>query len=231
MTDTMLRVEGEVAKPRRTGGQFAQPGRDDSAAYAADSGSAPVAGDSLAMVQALAQELINEETAVARAEAQLKAAQKRLADVQEHRLPDLMQAHGLDKFEFVDRVTRRSYVIEFESKWRVGLPPLKDKDGHPYVDAPAQRRAIFDWLRERGLAGIIRKNIELNVGLLPDSLVEMMVKVLKMEYQNIDIDVAQDIHPSTLTAQVRRMLDADENVHENLQVTPIRRAKVKQPKG
>lgn len=203
-----------------------QYGTGAAADYAADSSEQAVSEDSLPALQALAEELLNEERGVADCVAALKKAVDRLADVQEKRLPDLMEKFGMEKFYFLDKTTGLRRVIKLESKWRVSMPPLKDDEGNHYPENEVKRKAIYEWFRGIGLAGIIKKDMLVPMGLVPDAVAMEIMAEFKETHPNLDPGLSEKIEPATLTAQVSRLKDAGKAVHEDIVVKPLRRAKV-----
>lgn len=226
----VLKVEG-ATKPRRRSslaGQIA--GKVDTSAYEADSDQSPVSGDSLTALQGLAQELLDREADVGRAGRKLKEAMEALEDVQERRLPDLLEEHNIPKFEFVDRTTGIRYSIKLDTNWRVSMPPMKDEDGNPLPENFAKRKNVFAWAREIGQGGSVKKNAEVALGLVSDEFAVKFITEIKKNYPNLDPAITEKIEPATLTAMVRRLLEAGKSVCEDLVVKPVRRAKVTEKK-
>lgn len=230
MTDQVLKVEGATKGKRRSAlaGQLAKG--TDMSAYEADSSGPALAGDSLKALQALAQELVDAEAEVERRVAALGRATDALADIKERRLPDLLEEHGLLKFEFVDRTTGRQYIVKLDTGWRAQLPPLRDKDGNEFPENQGKRKAIFEWFREIGLGGVIKKEMKASLGTLPDEQAVEIVSKVKEMFPTLDPGLIEDMHHSTLKAQVKRLKEKDEHVHEDIIVTPIRQAKVSDKK-
>jgi hypothetical protein len=199
----------------------------DSSAYAADAAEVTVSEDSLLVLRTMAEELINAERAVAAAENELKKKIAQLHDIQEVRLPNLMERVGLPKFEFLDRTTGLTLIIKFESdKWRVTLPPLKDKQGNLQPDGEEKRAKIMAWLRSVNLGGIIDKDMEVPLGLEDDTRVAEIVTAFKTAFPDLDPAVKEGVNQKRLQSQVSRLLKAGKSVHEDLVVQPIRKATV-----
>lgn len=221
-----LKISGATKAPRKSA-LASQFSAKDASAYAADAERVTISGDSLQVLQAMAEELLTEERAVKTAAAELQKAIARLYDVQEVRLPNLMERVKLPKFEFYDRTTGLTLIIKFESeKWRVTLPSLKDKDGDPYPEAETKRANIYAWLREVDLGAIIDKDMTVPLGLEADDRVAEIVTAFKATFPELDPAVKEGVNQKRLQAAVSRMLKAGKAVHEDLVVQPIRRAVV-----
>lgn len=223
-----VKVEGATKPRRKSALDAALASGSDMSAYEADSTGPALAQDSLAALQALAQELINAEVDVIMKARALQIAQSALDDVQERRLPDLLEEYGLPKFEFIDRTTGRKYVIKLETGWRAQMPPLRDKEGNEFPENLEKRKAIFEWFREIGLGGIIKKEMSVPMGLIADEkAVEVMTKVKEL-FPNLDPGLTEEIHHSTLKSQVKRLKEQDKDVHKDIICTAIRKANVTQ---
>lgn len=227
MATKVLRVTGDAGAQRKSflDGQLAS-GAADTHYDESDAAERPVEGDSLKALQALAQELLACEREVSRTGAEYSSAQAALADVQEHRLPDLMSRHNLPKFEFIDAVSGQRLIIKYENGWRVRMPPKQDEDGTPIAENLEKRKAICEWFRGIGLAGIVRKEMKVAMGLLPDDQVSQIVGAFKQANPSLDPGVTEDIHASTLRAQVKRRKEKNEEVHADILCQPIHKASV-----
>src|SRR4051812_44890476 len=93
----VLALSGTVRPTKKSAleGQFATPGTD-AAAYAAYATTEALTDDSLSALTGMAQELVACERDLAAAMAKVVQATKNLEDVQEKRLPDLMEKFRLD---------------------------------------------------------------------------------------------------------------------------------------
>lgn len=216
-------VRGETDAPNDFLQGHTKPQTDETAAaYAADAeGEKAVEGDSLTVLRALAEELFNTERRIAKLTQELADEAKGLGDIQEKRLPDLMDRHNMPSFQFFDVTTGITHTIKREDKWRVSMPANKPENF-------GKRKLIFDWFRspDIGLAGVIKKGVVAAVGTRSDEFVGGIIAKLKQEFPDLDVSVEEKIEPATLTAQVSRLKDAGKNVHEDLNVAPLRRAVV-----
>jgi hypothetical protein len=219
--DDVLKVEGASPAIKRKAPRVEEFDADDLERK-------PVALDGLKALQSMAEELIVCTREVVRASNALKAAQGALKSVQEERLPDLMEANGLTKFEFIDRTTGLTLTIKLESgKFRVMLPAIdEDEDGNPNPLGVEKRHDILEWLRSIGLQGIIDKELKVKLNLLDDEIVAEIVAELKKMHPELDSTVKEGVHQKRLQSQVNRLLKDGQKVHEALIVEPIRKANV-----
>lgn len=227
MTKKVLRVTGDAGRQRTSflDEQLAT-GAADTHYDESDAAERPVEGDSLKALQALAQELLASEREVARTGAEYARAVAALEDVQEHRLPDLMSRHNLPSFEFIDAATGERLTIKYENGWRVRMPPKQDEEGMPIAENLQKRKEICEWFRSINLAGIVRKEMKVSMGLLSDDLVSQIVGAFKQANPSLDPGVVEDIHASTLRAQVKRRKEKNLEVHPDIICSPIHKASV-----
>lgn len=190
---------------------------DTNAAYAADSDSTAPSQDSLAAIKHLAQQVLDRMRDVEQAAKRLADAEDALAEIQEKKLPDLMFEHNVPRFDYVDQATGAKYTIKFEQKWRVAMP------GRQHAE---KRASIYQWLRQIGQGGVIKKSIVVPLGLKSDEDAENMVDNLRMQYPGVDPAITDEVAPATLTSLVSKLKDSGENVNENLSVTQVREARV-----
>lgn len=225
-----LKVEGATKRRVKSGADSQLASGIDTSAYEADSSGPALQADSLKALQSLAQELVDAEAEVQRRARSLSQATEALADIQEKRLPDLLEEHGLPRFEFVDRTTGDHYTIKLETGWRVQMPPLRDKDGNEFPENLEKRKAIFEWFRSIGKGGIIKKEMSVPMGLMPDAKAVEIMTAFKEANPTLDPGLTEEIHHSTLKSQVRKLKDEDEHVHEDITCTALRKAAVQRKK-
>lgn len=224
MPNEDLVIEGAVAPAPKKSSLSGMLAKDDQA-YGDDAGAAPVSKDSLPALRALAEEMLTLEREVARRAKMWEEAVADLADVQENRLPKLMEANELNNFGFIDKTTGRHLTIKLDSKWRVQLPTIQV--GKKFVRDEAACKPVYDWFRQIGLSGIIKKVVEVPAGLMPDDQVGALMESIKEQFPELDPGLIEKIEPATLTSQVTKLKDDGKNIHEALRVTPIKRAVVK----
>jgi hypothetical protein len=222
-TDKVLRVEGTRKAASALAGQLATGSVDYDPA---DLEGKAVEGDSLRMLQALAQELVDADKAVFAAGISLQRAVSAHAEISEVKLPDLMERHQIPKFEFLDKETGRTLIIKLESnKWRVTMPPKKDHEGNEYPGWQEKHDRIFAGLRAIGLGGIIGKIIEVPAGLMSDELVATVCEHIKTLDNTLDPAVIEGVHQARLQSQINALLKDGKKVPEDLDIRPIRKVK------
>jgi hypothetical protein len=194
-------------------------------AYAGFATEEKVGEDSLAALSSLAAEMIAAEKALAAANAAVIVAKNNLADVQEKRLPDMMEKHGLTRFDFTDQTTKIKRTIELISKWAVSMPPKQGKTADPQWST--KHEAIYDWLVKIGKGGIIKKDFTVPLGLVSDDDTNKLVAEWKAAHPDLEVKVDKYVESATLTSVISKMKDDGEEVNTFVQVKPRREAKIK----
>lgn len=143
-------------------------------------------------LETMAEEQVAAEIAVADAENALSEAKRVLADVQEHRLPEAMEALGLEEFKTQD-----------------GLKIKLDKKLRTSITAKNQMEAMA-WLREHGHNALIKR--QLTVLAQDDDQGEQLAQMLR------DYDVADKatVPWQTMDKFVREMLEDGEDIPQEL---------------
>lgn len=196
-------------------------------AMAADAGQAQaehVTENTLDALRNLAQLVVDGEREVEEIAKKLKKAAESLAEIQEGRLPKLMQQHGLERFDFIDNTTGLKQTIKIEDKLRVSMPSTKV--GQRFIVDVAACKPIYAWLREIGEAGSVKKTIDIPAGLIADERLIALMEHIKKFDESLEPGLAEKIEPATLTALVTRLREGGKNIHEALKVTPVLKAKV-----
>lgn len=165
-------------------------------------------------LRVLAFELLQNLANVERASEALQQAEAKLAAVAERRLPDLMQELSILKYTFVDPNDGKTHVIKYVEKIRTSMADLPED----------QKAAVFAWLREQGLGGIIKKKVEANIGLVPDAEVIRLIEAIQAAAPECETTIAEKVEPSTLTATVSSLMEKGVNISEFIKVTPVRKA-------
>ena len=149
---------------------------------------APVAGDNiLAQITRCARELKEADDEVAKAEAELKAAQQRARVLRENTLPELMKEAGQEKLRTSD-----GWDLELTQTLRASIPA-------------ASKAEAFRWLEENGQAAIIKRQIDLAFGKDEQEKADRaLALVLEAGFHPTD---KQSVHPQTLAATIRELIE------------------------
>ena len=147
---------------------------------------------SLQKLTQLAHDQVEAETKVAEAEAQLDRSKKRLRDICENQIPELMDEEGLSTFKTDDgiEITVKKEVLASISKER----------------APK----AFQWLRENGHAKLIKRKI--TVQARDDAHGDEIIKKLGKE----EVTDQPSVHAQTLGAFVREMMSKGKSLPTDL---------------
>lgn len=174
----------------------------DSAAYE-DHASEPISEQSMDMLRALVREQRSLQDNVDRLDAELRAAERALAEVQEQRLPSLMEANGLESFNFVDETGRRFTVKTGERVFASIKCPHKLRKTDSVCDAC--RSVVNQWLVEIGSEGVIKNEVVAPFGPGSDEDAQLAVRLLQ-HHLNIEAGISKRVEPATLRAIVETRL-------------------------
>lgn len=164
-----------------------------------------VAEDSLEALRGLAIELMDKERAVADAQEALDKATGELAQIKEHRLPEMLDRVEMPEFKFVDSESGATLTISVENEYHVSQP--KDKE---------QRKKGFAWLIKIGKKGIIKETVEVPVGRNASVLAKKIAAAVKKIDKTLDVGFQRKVESSTLRAAVIDWMRAGKNVPEGL---------------
>lgn len=180
------------------------PNAADYAAYI-DSSADAVSEDSLAVLRALAVELMDKERAVEDAKEVLSKAEQDLAVIQEKRLPEMLDQAGLPEFKFIDEASGATMTIKVGNDYYVSQP--KDKE---------QRKKGYAWLISIGKKGIIKETVEVPVGRDASKLAKKIAAAVKKIDKTLDVGFSQKVESSTLRSTIIGWLESGQNVPEGL---------------
>lgn len=148
-----------------------------------------VGGNLLAQLSGLAAEQKEAEAAVVRAEEELKKAKARLRDVSEHKLPELMDEIGMEEF-----TTKDGIKIKVGEVIRASIPATTQAQAHA-------------WLEENGRGAIIKRNFTIEFGKGEDAWAKKFQADLAKRKKPLRSTVKQAVHPQTLQAALRELLE------------------------
>lgn len=166
--------------------------------------------NSMSALASLAQQQAEIEHEMLEAERALKALKQRHSTIADELLPELMDELGIDKFE-----TKDGLKIDVSEKIRASI-------------SKANQPAAFAWLEEHGHAGLIKAEIKVAFA---KGDVETAAAVSNMlQIEGFDPEAKYGVHPQTLGAWVREMLEEGEDIPiDILGVFRQRTAKVQVP--
>jgi hypothetical protein len=138
-------IEGKSAAPKKSvlAGALAKTGPVD---YGEDAESnKPVESVTLDALRTMCQEMMNLESEILERDLATKKLLKQLADLQENRLPKVMEQSQLPEFRFKDARTGIETIIRIKDDIRVQLPTMPK--GKAFVADPVARKPIYEWFR------------------------------------------------------------------------------------
>lgn len=223
--DDIVRVRGASKAPKVAAVNAVLAKADSKDAdYGDDAVKPAVTADQTLAITALAQELVTAQREVTVREDALKKAEKALADIQENRLPKMMQQYNMWRVDFTDESTGLKQIIKRTEDVRVSLPTRKD--GNKFVADHEARKPIWAWLRDDGQGGVIKKTIEVATGRYPDERAAALMDHIKNFDKTLDPGLSEKVEPATLKALIKKMREAGKNIHEAIRVEPFQIAKV-----
>ena len=164
----------------------------------------------LAAVSKLAEDLREAQTQVEILMEALEVAQKRVTDIAEHQLPELMDAVGLETIS-----TQSGLVVQLKNTVRASIPA-------------ARREEAMRWLEDTGHGAMIKREVSVAFGRDQESQAKELVRELGDEY---DVKTDCRVESSTLRAWVAEQLESGHEVPQDLfGVFQQRQAKVSLPK-
>lgn len=172
----------------------------------------PLGDNILAQIAGVARDIEAAKADVAEAERVLKDKQATLRVLQENTLPDLMNEAGQTELTTTDGlvVTVKDYVR-----------------GNPSKE---QEPAAVAWLRSVGQGGIVKSRLTADLGKLPEDKVAAAEEALRAQGIR-DIARGETVHPQTLLAAVREMLEEGKDVPLGiLGIQQMKKAEVKPAK-
>lgn len=180
--------------------------------YSAFAAAAPSA-DALANLSLSALQLYEAQVEVARLEGELKAAQKRVEDIETHTIPDLMDEAGVKELQL-----KNGTKLKVEDILTIGSGKGKDA-------------AVLKWITETGHSGLIKRFVNVALGQKADEREAALLAELKAEGFE-DVASVAEINAQTLKAHVKKLLEAGKEVDMDLLgAREFKRAKITgQPK-
>jgi hypothetical protein len=165
---------------------------------------------SLEKIASLASDLLRLESRIEATKQNLKTIEAMYRRIAEVELPEAMDAADVKEFRMNDG--RR---ISVGMDVHAGIPKAREQEA-------------FEWLRENGFDGIIKRDISIKFGKGDDAAASRTLALLSQE--GLEPENKEAIHHSTLKAFVRELIEEGHEVPLDLfGAYIVRRAKVAQP--
>lgn len=156
--------------------------------------SSALGDNALARIAGLAQDQIKAEAEVARLEEELKAAQAKLKDISQFKLPELLAEVGMSEFKLKDGTK-----ISVKEDVRASIPK---SDSQP----------AFDWLESHGSGALIKREIKISFGKGEEAWAKKFMADLAKRKKPVKAENKMTVHPQTLQAFIREQLEKGETV-------------------
>jgi hypothetical protein len=141
----------------------------------------------------------------------LRLAQEKLRQVQEHRLPELMDSLGFETFR-----TTKGLEVVVVSKIRASIGERKAE--------------AFAWLNANGHSGLVKRTIEVAFNKGQEEAAADLQKKLSAEFAGVRQNMK--VEPATLTSWVTKQVEAGSKIPMDLFGVFIQKyAKIKRPGG
>lgn len=153
----------------------------------------PVVKDErFARLNQLVKDSEQQEALLTRLGAELKIAQEKLRDLTWREIPTLMDEIGLKEFKTLDDVT-----VAIKEEIEAGI-------------SEERRGPAHGWLDDNGHSGLVKRNIVVSFNKDQTEAAQALLKELRPKYAAVTEDTK--VHPSTLKAWVREMLEKGVNI-------------------
>lgn len=134
------------------------------------------------------------EAEVARLEDELKAANNKLRDIVERRMPELM-----DQAEMTMITTRDGIIVKIEERIRGSIP--KNREGE-----------AFKWLEDHEHDGLIKRQFTIEFGKDEEAWARKFEADLRKRKKPVNVKRKDSVHPSTLASFITERLQAGDDV-------------------
>jgi hypothetical protein len=165
-----------------------------------DYGNAEVAqtDSSLAKVSELVHHQRKLELDVEKCQAALDAAKSALKDVAEFELPDLLTSLGLETVS-----TNDGLKVTVQKKIRASIPKARESEA-------------FAWLDANGNSHLIKRQFVIDFGKNEDAWADKFERDCAQRKKALHLNRKKSVHPSTLSAFVRKELEENGSFPEEL---------------
>jgi len=149
---------------------------------------APVGDNLLMQIAATALTCQAQEAAVVAAEAALDTEKRKLKELKERTLPELMTAAGQKEITTADNL-----VVKLEEVVRASIPADRQQEG-------------FSWLRDNGHGGVIKNQLTVEIPKGGDELARLIVEHVHSLSPSALVALKESVHAGTLASLVRELL-------------------------
>lgn len=136
--------------------------------------------------------LLKARVEVESAEADLKASKKKLEDIEQRELPELMEGMGLTEFR-----CSNGLKVKLKEDCKVSIPA-------------AERARAYAWMDEHGFGDLVKRAFQIRFGRDDREAAEMFAEELAAK-THLDVEQKHEIHSATLKKFAReRLAEGDE---------------------
>jgi len=167
--------------------------------------------DTLAEIQALADQLEDAQAEIAKAEKALEIAQNKEKLISEDLIPQLLEERGINPDNL--RVTTKSgFTLEMKEFLSASV-------------AQSRMPAFIAWLEANGHGGMVKREIIVAFNQDQEAAASELREKLRKEYPGVKS--SGKVHPMTLKSWVKGRLDEGEDVPESVKWSIFKVAKLK----
>ncbi len=152
---------------------------------------APTNND-LTTLSNLASVLYLAETELAQAEEAVREAQRKVRDIAEHRIPELMDEIGVSEF-----TTKSGIKLKVSDQMRVSVPA-------------ARRDECWDWMTQHGYGDLVKHKVIASFGRDEEEAASGLMELLEANGCNAKDE--RKVEPSTLKKFIQEQLEAGREV-------------------
>ncbi len=169
---------------------------DDLSNLIAEDGLRPVSQDKLDEIRALARTAQSLEMAVTEAEQRLNDLKRMRDRLIEGDLPELMDSVGIKSITVDAKGNLPEFTCAVKTVYSCNIGVNWEAE---------RRRAAFDWLEDHGHGSLIKTEVSVPFSREDRDRVARFVEMLAQS--NVHYSVKENVHPSTMTAWLREMVE------------------------
>lgn len=142
----------------------------------------------LQSISQVAKQIEEEELSMARLAEEMAEAKKRHTKLVSIDMPDLMEAVKMKTF-----VTNDGLAVKIETKTRTSLPADRSEQG-------------CDWLEEHDSGAIVKRVVSISFNKEDEEKAKLMTEICSASFP--ETQQKRSVHPSTLNAHIKQMIEA-----------------------